>query len=217
MAITLNRDMTGIRPGIVAQTYGLLSMGLILASVCAMASLGATFSFWGTIGAFVGCIALMFGAMMMKDSFIGLICYFGFISLMGYMTGPTINHYLEMPNGATIVMQALGTTAIATVGLSLYALVSGRSFNQLGGFLFVGLLIVIVAGIANMFIGSSVLNVVIAGVSALIFCGYILFDTSRILRGEIDSPIEGAISMFLNILNLFVDLLRIFGAISSDD
>jgi modulator of FtsH protease len=120
MAITLNRDMSGIRPGIVAQTYGLLSMGLILASVCAVASLGATFSFWGMIGAFVGCIALMFGAMMMKDSIIGLLCYFGFISLMGYMTGPTINQYLEMQNGATIVMQALGTTAIATIGLSLY-------------------------------------------------------------------------------------------------
>jgi modulator of FtsH protease len=83
--------------------------------------------------------------------------------------------------------------------------------------LFVGLLIVIVAGIANIFIGSSIFGLVIAGVSALLFCGYILFDTSRILRGEIDSPIEGAISMFLNILNLFVSLLRIFGALSNDD
>lgn len=217
MAITLNGNMAVVRPGIVAQTYGLLSMGLILASLCAVASIGATFTFWGMIGAFIGSIVLMFIAMAKKDNIVGLVCYFGFISLMGYMMGPTISHYLEMPHGSTIVMQALGTTAVTTIGLSLYALVSGRSFNQLAGFLFVGLIVVIVAGIANMFIGSKIFDVVIAGVTALVFCGYILFDTSRILRGEVDSPIEGAISMFLNVLNLFVSLLRIFGYLSNDD
>lgn len=217
MTLALNKGFESTRSTLVGQTYGLLAMGLILATACAAAAMSTTFSFWGMIGAFVGSLALMFGAMAMKDSVIGLLCYFGFVSLMGYITGPTITHYMELPNGSTIVMQALGATTITTVGLSLYAFMSGRSFNQLGGFLFVGLLAVIIAGLVNIFIGSSMLDAVIAGVSAFVFCGYILFDTGRILNGEIDSPIEGAISMFLNVLNLFLSLLRIFGYLGSDD
>jgi modulator of FtsH protease len=217
MTMTLNNSVLDTRPSMVAQTYGLLSMGLILAVICSVAALGQVLSFWELVIGFVASIAFMIGAMVMKHSFGGLVCYFGFVSVMGYLMGPTISQYLEMPNGATIVMQALGATAVTTVGLSLYAFASGRSFNQLGGFLFAGLIAVVVASIANIFFASSLFSVVIAGVSALVFSGYILYDTGRILSGEVNSPVEGAISMFLNVINLFTSLLRLFGFASNSD
>ncbi len=214
---TLIKNRIVSETSIVAQTYALLGLGLVLATFCAVASLTTVFSFWESIGMFVASLALMFGAMVFRENTLGLICYFGFISVMGYITGPAINHYLQMPNGSNIVMQALGATAVTTFALSAYAFISGRSFNQLGGFLFAGLIIVIFASLANIFIGSSIFDLVIASVSALIFSGYILFDTSKILSGEIDSPVHGAISLFLDVANLFLSLLRIFGYFGSDD
>lgn len=202
---------------LVAQTYALLGVGLFVAAVTAALSLHTVPSITSMILGFVGAIVLMFAAMFLKHSPVGFFCFLGFTSLMGGMTGPLIQHYLELPNGPAIVSTALSLTTAAVLGLSAFAFYSKRNFNSMGGFLFAGLIVVVVAGLLNLFLRSPLLDLVLAAVGALIFCGYILFDTSRILRGEIDSPIEGAISMFLNILNLFLDLLKLVAAFSSKD
>ena len=127
------------RSSIVGQTYALMGVGLVLATITAGLGLHTQVSFLASLVTFIVAMVFMFVAMYQKESLIGLLCYFGFTGIMGYMTGPTIQHYLEFENGSMIVMQAIGATAVATAGLSLYAFISGKSFNQLGGFLFAGL------------------------------------------------------------------------------
>ncbi len=196
---------------LISKSYGLLSLGLLGAAIMAYLSLGVSISGLAFAGIFVGMIVLMFGCFYLKESILGFLCYAGFIAATGFIVGPAINKYLEMPNGSSIVFQAFMATASAMVGLSAYAIVSKKSFDKLGGFLFAGLIIVIIASISNIFIGSNVFNLGISIVSSLIFCGYILYDTSKIVNGEYDSPIFAAMTLFLDVFNLFLNSLQILG------
>lgn len=209
-------DIIDVRSDIVGKTYALLSVGLFLASFFSYLSLGLQIGLIGSIFLMLLSIGLILAASKYRHTEWGLPLYFGFIAIIGFMMGPMINHYLNIPHGSSIVMKAIITTAIATTGLTVYAFKAKRSFNQLGGFLFVGLIIILVGGLANIFFRSPIFDLVLAGMGALIFSGYILFDTSRLLSGDIDSPIVGAITLFMNILNLFTSLLRLFSGTSND-
>ncbi len=87
----------------------------------------------------------------------------------------------------------------------------------MGGFLMVGLIVAIVASVVNIFLGIPVLSLVISGAVVMIMCGFILFDTSRIINGGETNYIRATVSLYLNIYNLFISLLHITGALSSDD
>ena len=87
----------------------------------------------------------------------------------------------------------------------------------MGKFLFIALIIVIVAGISNIFIQSSMMQLAIASVSALLFSAFILFDTQNIIKGGYDSPVEAALSLYLDFFNLFISLLQILGIMNSGD
>lgn len=103
------------------------------------------------------------------------------------------------------------------LGLSAYTITSKKDFSFMRNFLFAGLIIVIVAALINIFVGSTVAHLAISSVSALVFSGFILFDTSRIVRGEETNYISATISMYLNILNLFTSLLSILGIMNNND
>ena len=87
----------------------------------------------------------------------------------------------------------------------------------MGGFLMVGLIVAIVASVANIFLGIPVLSLAISGAVVMIMCGFILFDTSRIINGGETNYIRATVSLYLNIYNLFISLLHITGALSGDD
>ena len=133
--------------------------------------------------------------------------------LMGLSLGPVIALYLRMPAGPSIVAEALLGTAVIFGSLSLYALVSRRNFNYLGGFLMTGLVIVVLASLANMFFHMAGLQLVIAGMALLVFSGLVLFDTSRMINGGETRPVIIAVSLYLDVLNLFMALLEILGAL----
>ena len=91
---------------------------------------------------------------------------------------------------------------------------TGKDFTRMGGFLFAGLIVVLLASIAAMFIPA--MHAGVSAVAALLFSGFILYDTSRLVRGEEDNYVMAAVSMYLNVLNLFLSLLQLLG-ISFDD
>jgi len=113
----------------------------------------------------------------------------------------------------TLFIAAFLLTVLGFTGLTSYALLSKRDFSFLGGFLSMGLWVLIGASILGMFVGGSAFSLAIASVGVLLFGGYILFDTSRMLRDPSNRDAVGAaIGLYLNFLNLFLFLLRILAS-----
>jgi modulator of FtsH protease len=132
---------------------------------------------------------------------------------MGASLGNMLNHYLTMANGPALIMQALGTTAIIFFALSAYVLTTRKDFSFMSGFLMAGMIAVIVAIIANIFLQIPMLQLVISSVVVMIMSGLILVDTSRIINGGETNYIRATVSLYLNIFNIFVHLLSILGIV----
>jgi modulator of FtsH protease len=160
---------------------------------------------------------LLFVVNKTADSGKGLVAIFAFTGVMGASIGPMLNYYLAMPNGPSLVMQALGGTALVFFGLSAYALTTRKDFSFMGGFLIVGLLVAVVASIANIFLGIPALSLTISAAIVMIMSGLILFDTSRIINGGETNYIRATVSLYLNIYNLFIHMLHLLTALSGDD
>lgn len=144
-----------------------------------------------------------------------LLFIFTFIS--GLTLTPLLDSVLNLPSGAVIVAQAFTLTTIAFAGLSVFAFITKKDFSIYGKALFVTLLIVLAASILGMFIQSTLFNLVLSSVCAILFSFYIIYDTQKIVRGEVVSPVVGAIMLYLDFINLFVSLLRILSILNSRD
>ncbi|MCL4106544.1 UNVERIFIED_CONTAM: hypothetical protein GTU68_009678 [Idotea baltica] len=160
---------------------------------------------------------LLFVVHKTADSGKGLVAIFAFAGIMGASIGPMLNHYMSMPNGPQLVLQALGGTAIVFFGLSAYALTTRKDFSYMGGFLMIGLLVAVVAMIANIFLNIPALSLTISAAIVMIMSGLILFDTSRIINGGETNYIRATISLYLNIYNLFIHMLHLLSALSGRD
>ncbi len=202
---------------VLKNTYMLLSMTLIFSAVTAGISMAMGLGH-GTalILSLVG-FGLLFVVNKTADSSKGLIAIFAFTGVMGASIGPMLNYYLAMPNGPELVMQALGGTAVVFFGLSAYALTTRKDFSYMGGFLMVGLLVAVVAMIANIFLNIPALSLTISAAIVMIMSGLILFDTSRIINGGETNYIRATVSLYLSIYNLFIHLLHLLSALSGRD
>ena len=160
---------------------------------------------------------LLFVVNRMADTSKGLIAIFAFTGVMGASLGPMLNYYLAMPGGPALVMQALGGTGLVFFGLSAYALTTRKDFSYMGGFLMVGLLVAVVAMIANIFLNIPALSLTISAAVVMIMSGLILFDTSRIINGGETNYIRATVSLYLDIYNLFIHLLHLLTALGGDD
>lgn len=166
-------------------------------------------------------IVVLFGTLFalhkFQNSIWSIPLVFFFTGFLGYSAGPIVNFYLSMANGGEIVTTALSMTGITFLGLSAYAVSSRKDFSFLGGFLMIGLILVIVASIANIFFAIPVLSLAISGVGVLVFSGFILYDTGRMVNGGETNYVMMTVSLYLNIYNLFMMLLHLTGALSGDD
>lgn len=202
---------------VLKNTYLLLGMTLLFSALTAGISMAVGLG-QGTalILSLVG-FGLLFVVNRTADSSKGLPAIFAFTGVMGASIGPMLNHYLAMPSGPALVMQALGATAVVFFGLSAYALSTRKDFSYMGGFLMVGLIVAVVAMIANIFLNIPALSLTISAAVVMIMSGLILFDTSRIINGGETNYIRATVSLYLNIYNLFIHLLHLLTAFSGDD
>ena len=148
---------------------------------------------------------------------VNLAVLFVFTFITGLTIAPLLAAIFAMPSGAAIVGQAFLMTAVAFGGISMFAMTTKRDFSSMGKFLFIALIIMIVAGISNIFIQSSMMQLIIASGGALLFSAFILYDTQNIIKGGYDSPVEAALSLYLDFFNLFVSLLQILGIMNSNN
>jgi len=221
----MNRDSvySGSQPSVLEtnkvlrNTYMLLAMTLVFSAVCAgitMAmGIGPMMSLGMTIGAFV----TLFIVQKKADSASGLFWVFAFTGLLGGSLGFILNAYMGLANGPALIMQALGGTALIFFGLSAYVLTTKKDFSFMGGFLMVGLMVVVIAAIANIFFAVPAVSLALSAAIVFIMSGLILFDTSRIIHGGETNYIRATVSMYLNIYNLFTALLHLLGAFGNDD
>ena len=202
---------------VLKNTYMLLSMTLVFSAMTAGIAMAMGLSHGAGLVLMLVGFGLLFVVHKTADSGKGLIAVFAFTGVLGAALGPMLNYYLALPNGASYVMQALGGTAVVFFGLSGYALTTRKDFSYMGGFLFVGLLVAVVAMIANIFLQIPALQLTISAVVVLIMSGLILFDTSRIINGGETNYIRATVALYLDIYNLFIHLLHLITAFSGDD
>jgi len=201
---------------VLKNTYFLLAMTLAFSAVTAAISMTMALPrFTGLICSLIG-FGLIFIIQKKANSSSAIGLVFLFTGIMGFGLGPLLAHYAAMPNGGLLITQALGSTALIFFGLSAYALTTKKDFSFMGGFLTVGLIVVVISSLVNLFIGSSVAFMAINAAVVLLMSGMILFDTSRIINGGETNYVMATVSLYLNIYNLFVSLLQLLG-MSNDD
>jgi modulator of FtsH protease len=202
---------------VLKNTYLLLSSTLAFSAVMAMVSMAMSMPPMVYMGSIIVSMVLgMFVLPKTANSSAGVGVIFLITGLLGFGLGSILTVYMAMANGPQIVATALGGTGIIFLGLSGYALTSKKDFSFLGGFLFAGMMVVVLAVIASIFIQIPALSLAISSAVIMIMSGFILFDTSRIINGGETNYIMATYGLFLSLFNIFISLLSILGIMSDD-
>ncbi|MFO7809497.1 Bax inhibitor-1/YccA family protein [Guyparkeria sp.] len=202
---------------VIRNTYMMLSLTLLFSALMATVSLLVGVPGWTSLLTLGGALALVWFVLpRTAHSAAGLGVVFAITGLLGFGLGPMLSHYLALPNGGQVVMTALGGTGAIFLGLSGYALVSRRDFSFMGGFLVVGLVVVLAAMLGNIFLEIPALSMAISAAVVLLMSGFILYDTGRMVNGGEDNYLLLTVSLYLNIFNLFVHLLSLLGMNQND-
>ncbi|MDX1573963.1 MAG: Bax inhibitor-1/YccA family protein [Methylophaga sp.] len=198
-------------------TYALLALTLGFSAVTAGMSMAFNLPHPGIILTLIGYFGLLFLTAKLRNSAWGLAAVFALTGFMGFTLGPIISAYLSLPNGSQIVMQALGGTGIIFLALSAYAIKSEKDFSFMGGFLFVGILVAFLAGLAAIFFEMPGLSLAVSAMFVLLMSGLILYQTSEIIHGGETNYIMATVTLYVSIYNLFTSLLHLLGAFSGND
>ena len=195
---------------VLRNTYFLLSLTLLFSALTAAIAMKTNALPLNIFIQMIGMFGLLFLTMYLRDSVWGLVSIFAFTGFTGYTLGPVMNMYLkEFTNGSQLIMTALGATGVIFIALSGYVLTTKKDFSFMGGFLFVALLGAFLVSVVGMLFQLPMTQIVVSGAFVVIFSGYILFNTSQILHGGETNYIMATITLYLDILNLFLSLLRI--------
>jgi len=203
---------------VIKNTYMLLSATLLFSALMAMVSLFMHMPMWTYTVSVIGAMLLgMFVLPKTANSSSGLGVIFLITGLMGFGLGAVLSIYLALPNGPQIVATSLGGTGIIFMGLSGYALSSKRDFSFMGGFVFAGMMVMLLAVVANIFMQIPALHLAIAAGFILLMSAYILFQTSQMINGGETNYIMATYGLYIAIFNIFISLLQILGALGGDD
>ena len=205
---------------VLRNTYMLLGLSMIPTVIGAVIGMNMNLAFMAQhpIMSFVGMLAVMFGLFWgisaNRDNGLGVVLLLVATGFFGLMLGPILQVALHLKNGAQLVGMAAGGTGLIFLSLAGYATVTKKDFSFLGNFLFVGLILLIVASLANMFFQVPAVHLAISSIAVLIFSGYILFDVSRIVNGGETNYVMATLAIYLDIYNLFVNLLSLLMALA---
>ncbi|HCE09426.1 MAG TPA: hypothetical protein DIT28_05740 [Oxalobacteraceae bacterium] len=210
-------DSLAVRHRVLRNTYWLLAISMIPTILGAWLGVQFKFAFFPgspSLG-FIAFMAVAFGFIYAiektKTSGWGVAVLLGFTFFMGLMLSRLIGHILGFSNGASLIMTAFGGTATILGVMATVATVSKRDFSGLGKWLFAGVLVILVAAAANIFLQLPALMLVISVIAIAIFSAYILFDVQQVINGGQTNYISAALSIYLDVYNIFVNLLSLLG------
>ncbi len=200
---------------VLRNTYLLLGATLAFSALTAGVAMALNLPHPGFLITMVGYFGLLFATTKTQNSAWGLFWVFALTGFMGLTLGPIVSAYLKfLPNGHEVVTTALGVTAVTFVGLSAYAVKSGRDFSFLGGFLTVGILGAFLLGLVAFFFHLPTLSLAVSGMFVLAMGGLILFETGNIIHGGQTNYISATVTLYVAIYNLFLSLLNLLGGSS---
>ena len=158
-----------------------------------------------------GAFGLIFAIEKTKNSATGVPVLLGFTFFMGLMLSRLLAFVLGMSNGSGLIMTAFAGTGLVFFGMATLSTVIKRDLSSMGKFLFVGVIMLLVAGIANIFLQSSALMITISTVAIGIFSAFIIYDLKRVRDGEETNYISATLNIYLDLYNIFQSLLSILG------
>lgn len=208
---------------VLRNTYMMLGITMIPTLVGAVVGTGMDFSFAREhnilfpLVSFAVMMGLFFGIQANRNSGLGVALLLVLTGFMGLMLGPILQHALHFRNGGQLVALAAGGTGIIFMTLAGIATTTKKDFGFLANFLMVGLILVIIAGIANLFFQIPALALTISAVSVLLFAGFMLYDVSRIVNGGETNYIMATLAIYLDIYNMFTSLLQLLMALAGDE
>mgnify|MGYP001997857435 CR=1 FL=1 len=203
---------------VLKNTYLLLSATLGFSAVMAGLAMAMNIS----TSAYLICViaSMVLGIFVLPktaNSSAGLGVIFLVTGLLGFGLGPVISMYLSLANGAQVVGTALGGTAMIFLGLAGYAMTSKRDFSFMGGFVVIGMMVMLVGIIANLFMQLPLLSVIISGGIIMLMSAMILMQIGSIVNGGETNYIMATYSLYLSIFNIFISLLQLLGIFGGDD
>jgi modulator of FtsH protease len=211
-----NVGVAADRQRVLRNTYWLLALSLVPTVLGAW--IGVTTGFMATLGFgvstlvfFIGAFGLMFVIEKTKNSSMGVVALLGFTFFMGLMLSRLVAQVLGYRNGASLVMTAFGGTAAIFFAMASLATIIKRDLSSMGKFLFVGAIILLVAGVANIFLQSSALMLTILVLMLGVFSAFMLYDIKRVLDGGETNYISATLAIYLDIYNVFQSLLSLLG------
>ncbi len=207
-----------VRNQVLRNTYWLLALSLIPTVLGAWA--GIAFNVAGAMRAspgvslmvfLVGAFGLMFAIERNKNSGIGVALLLAFTFFMGVMLSQMLSVILGFSNGVQLISLAFGGTAVIFGAMATIATVSKRDFSGLGKFLTIGVVIILVAALANFFLQIPALMLTISVLAIAIFSAFMLFDVQRVVNGGETNYVSATLAIYLDIYNVFTNLLAILG------
>lgn len=216
------QDFAAEQHRVLRNTYSLLGLSMIPTALGAFAGIQMGFGFFAgsplvSFLLFLGiAMGFMWGIERNKNSGLGVALLLGFTFFMGLMLSRILQFALGFSNGGSMIAMAAGGTAAIFFTLATIAATSKRDFTGIGKFLFAGLILILLAGLANVFFQVPALSLTIAVAAIGIFSAYILFDISRIVQGGETNYVSATLAVYLDIYNIFVSLLQLIMALTGE-
>lgn len=205
---------------VLRNTYGLLALSLIPSVLGAYVGLHSgfvPFMLYHQMATFLGFLLVSFGLIAaitrFRNSAAGVLLLLAFTGIMGAYSSFSLSFVLKSPDGASLIALAFGSTALIFAVMSVAATFVKSTLQGFGKFLFVGLILMLVAMVANIFLQLPALYVSLLVISVAIFSGYLLYDTNRIIKGGETNYVMATLSLYIDLFNIFMsilDLLSIF-------
>jgi modulator of FtsH protease len=209
LALTQNR--------VLRNTYWLLALSMIPTIAGAWLGVAFKFAFFPAHPAigFMAFLAIAFGFFYgierTKNSGWGVALLLGFTFFMGLMLSRLIGMVLGFANGGSLITLAFGGTAAVFATMATIATTTKRDLAPMGKFLFVGVVMLLVAAFANIFLQIPALMIAISLIAIGIFSAFMLFDVNRIVTGGETNYITATLALYLDVYNVFVNLLALLG------
>ncbi len=207
---------------VLRNTYMMLSLTMIPTVIGAYIGMSMNFAFMAQhpIISMLGMLAVMFGMFMgisaNRNNALGVALLLGVTFFFGLMLGPILQAALHFSNGGQLVAMAAGGTGAIFFTLATIATVTKKDFSFMGKFLFVGLVMLVLASLANAFFHIPAASLAISAIAVMLFAGYLLYDLSRIVTGGETNYVMATLAVYLDIYNIFVNLLNLLMAFAGN-
>jgi modulator of FtsH protease len=207
---------------VLRNTYMMLGLTMVPTVIGALFGMNINFAFAAgspilfALGSLAVIYGLFFAISANRNSSLGVVFLLLLTLVMGLLLGPILQVALSLSNGGELVGLAAGGTGIIFLTLSAIASSTKRDFSFMGNFLLVGIILLIVASLANLFFQIPAFSLALSGVAVLLFSGFILYDTNRIVRGGETNYVMATLSLYISIYQLFTNLLHLLMAFAGN-